>query len=126
MHLILKKDRFNNENIIFRYKKNTIKFSYKIQNINLLGLSFMINNFKIVYHEYDFYYLKLSEKDSIFFNNLNSNLSNKIVNYTDFIINNTIKVKNDKETINPERSLLLNFSNMKNKEGSYITHIYVI
>ena len=127
MYLILKKENFNKEKIIFKYRKGIIKLNFLIENSNLLGLLFCIENFKIIHSENDFFFIRLSNNDQSFFSDLDLYLSNKMKNYSNFIINGTIKVKNNnnKNNINSQK-MFINISSIKNKDNIFITHIYVV
>jgi len=127
MYLVLDKEKFNKEKIIFKYRSGVIKLNFLIEKSNLLGLLFSIENFKIIHSENDFFFIRLSNNDQSFFSDLDLYLSNKMKNYSNFIINGTIKVKNNnnKNNINA-RKMFINISSIKNKDNNFITHIYVV
>jgi|TARA_B110000967_G_scaffold209233_1_gene264490 hypothetical protein len=127
MYLVLEKENFNKEKIIFKYRSGVIKLNFLIEKSNLLGLLFSIENFKIIHSENDFFFIRLSDNDQSFFSDLDLYLSNKMKNYMNFIINGTIKVKNNnnKNNINSQK-MFINISSIKNKDNIFITHIYVV
>lgn len=129
MYLVLEKENFNKEKIIFKYRSGVIKLNFLIEKSNLLGLLFSIENFKIIHSENDFFFIRLSDNDQSFFSDLDLYLSNKMENYMNFIINGTIKVKNNnnknKNNINSQK-MFINISSIKNKDNIFITHIYVV
>jgi hypothetical protein len=127
MYLVLEKENFNKEKIIFKYRSGVIKLNFLIEKSNLLGLLFSIENFKIIHNENDFFFIRLSDNDQSFFSDLDLYLSNKLENYMNFIINGTIKVKNNnnKNNINSQK-MFINISSIKNKDNIFITHIYVV
>ena len=127
MYLILGKENFDKEKIIFKYRRDVIKLNFSIEKSNLLGLLFSIENFKIFHSENDFFFIRLSNNDQSFFSDLDLYLSKKIENYKNFIINGTIKVKNNnnKNNINSQK-MFINISSIKNKDNIFITHIYVV
>ena len=127
MYLVLEKENFNKEKIIFKYRSGVIKLNFLIEKSNLLGLLFSIENFKIIHSENDFFFIRLSNNDQSFFSDLDLYLSNKMKNYSNFIINGTIKVKNNnnKNNINSQK-MFINISSIKNKDNIFITHIYVV
>jgi hypothetical protein len=127
MYLVLEKENFNKEKIIFKYRSGVIKLNFLIEKSNLLGLLFSIENFKIIHNENDFFFIRLSDNDQSFFSDLDLYLSNKMKNYMNFIINGTIKVKNNnnKNNINSQK-MFINISSIKNKDNIFITHIYVV
>ena len=124
MYLVLEKENFNKEKIIFKYRSGVIKLNFLIEKSNLLGLLFSIENFKIIHNENDFFFIRLSDNDQSFFSDLDLYLSNKMKNYMNFIINGTIKVKNNnnKNNINSQK-MFINISSIKNKDNIFITHI---
>jgi len=129
MFLVLKKDKFEIENIIFKYKKNLIKINYKLENICLLGLLFSIRDFNIIKNDDNFYLIKLSENDTNFFENIDQLFSEKINNYRSFINNRIIKVKDYNDSkINEKECIRLNISSIKERkyEKYYTPYIYVI
>jgi hypothetical protein len=125
MYLVLKKENFDLQRVLFKYKKNIIKLNYKVEDVNLLGLLFSIKNFKIINNDHNFYFVKLSEEDFIIFQRLDNFLSGKINNYSSFLNDKIIKVKNYDGMIRTDK-LLLNISSIKKKYDNYIPHIYVI
>ena len=129
MYLVLEKENFNKEKIFFKYRSGVIKLNFLIEKSNLLGLLFSIENFKIIHNENDFFFIRLSDNDQSFFSDLDLYLSNKMENYMNFIINGTIKVKNNnnknKNNINSQK-MFINISSIKNKDNIFITHIYVV
>jgi len=126
MYLILKKENFNKEKIIFKYRKGIIKLNFLIENSNLLGLLFCIENFKIIHSENGFFFIKLSVKDQSFFSDLDLYISKKIENYKNFLINGTIKVKNNNKNNINSQEMFINISSIKDKGNTFITHIYVV
>ena len=127
MYLVLDKEKFNKEKIIFKYRSGVIKLNFLIEKSNLLGLLFSIENFKIIHSENDFFFIRLSNNDQSFFSDLDLYLSNKMKNYSNFIINGTIKVKNNNNKNNIKaKKMFINISSIKNKDNNFITHIYVV
>jgi hypothetical protein len=127
MYLVLEKENFNKEKIKFKYLRDVIKLNFSIEKSNLLGLLFSIEGFEIINSENDFFFIKLSNNDQSFFTDLDLYLSSKIENYRNFIINGTIKVKNNynKENINSQK-MFINISSIKSKDNRLTTHIYVV
>jgi hypothetical protein len=125
MYLVLEKGNFNKEKIKFKYLRDVIKLNFSIEKSNLLGLLFSIEDFKIIHSENGFFFIRLSKNDNSFFTDLDFYLSSKIENYRNFIINGTIKVKNNKENINPQK-MFINISSIKSKDNRLTTHIYVV
>jgi hypothetical protein len=125
MYLVLEKENFNKEKIKFKYIRDVIKLNFLIEKSNLLGLLFSIEGFKIIHSENGFFFIRLSKDDNSFFADLDFYLSSKIENYRNFIINGTIKVKNNKENINPQK-MFINISSIKSKDNRLTTHIYVV
>jgi hypothetical protein len=125
MYLVLEKGNFNKEKIKFKYLRDVIKLNFSIEKSNLLGLLFSIEDFKIIHSENGFFFIRLSKNDNSFFADLDFYLSSKIENYRNFIINGTIKVKNNKENINPQK-MFINISSIKSKDNRLTTHIYVV
>ena len=125
MYLVLEKEHFNKEKIKFKYLRDVIKLNFSIEKSNLLGLLFSIEDFKIIHSENGFFFIRLSKNDNSFFADLDFYLSSKIENYRNFIINGTIKVKNNKENINPQK-MFINISSIKSKDNRLTTHIYVV
>ena len=97
-----------------------------IENSNLLGLLFCIENFKIIHSENGFFFIKLSVKDQSFFSDLDLYISKKIENYKNFLINGTIKVKNNNKNNINSQEMFINISSIKDKGNTFITHIYVV
>ena len=126
MYLVLEKENFNKEKIIFKYRSGVIKLNFLIEKSNLLGLLFSIENFKIIHSENDFFFIRLSNNDQSFFSDLDLYLSNKMKNYSNFIINGTIKVKNNNKNNINSQEMFINISSIKDKGNTFITHIYVV
>ena len=129
MNLIIKKDNFDVSKIILTNKKFSTKLLYKINNISILGIPLLINDYEYSVERFYVYIKLLDVNDILLFKNIDQFFYQKI--RTDHLMNqhNIIKIKNNynyssKDIQNKE--LKITISTIKNINRFNKIHLYFI
>ena len=113
MKLIIIKENFDIKRVIFRESKNSIKLSYDINYISMIGITIKINSIYIL-DKGTFLIIKIGDKDKKLLNTIDNYFSKKIENYDNILVNDTIKVKKHNEYISPkDNDILITMNSIK-------------
>lgn len=113
MKLIIIKENFDIKRVIFRESKNSIKLSYDINYISMIGITIKINSIYIL-DKGTFLIIKIGDKDKKLLNTIDNYFSKKIENYDNILVNDTIKVKKHNEYISPKgNDILITMNSIK-------------
>ena len=127
MKLIIIKENFDTERILFRESKNCIKISYDINYISMIGITLKLVYDYLIDKE-TFLILKVNEKDKILLNKIDEYFNKTISNYDTMLINNTIKVKKHNEyKVSSEKVISITMNSIKkNNNGMNKVQIFSI
>lgn len=93
MRLIINKDTFSVDRIIFRNSKRAIKLSYDLNNIYMIGITFKIY-YESIKDKEQYIIIKLNESDKKLFQEIDAYFLTKIDNYDNLMnYNNLLKIK---------------------------------
>lgn len=113
MKLIIIKENFDIKRVIFRESKKSIKLSYDINYISMIGITIKINSIYIL-DKGTFLIIKIGDKDKKLLNTIDNYFSKKIENYDNILVNDTIKVKKHNEYISPkDNDILITMNSIK-------------
>ena len=96
MKLIIIKENFDFKRIIFRESKNSIKISYNINFVSMIGITINIE-YDYILDKGTFLIVKLKKKDKKLIEDIDSFFKDLVINYDNMLINDTIKVKKHSE-----------------------------
>lgn len=127
MKLIIIKENFDTERILFRESKNCIKISYDINYISMIGITLKLAYDYLIDKE-TFLILKVNEKDKILLNKIDTYFNKTISNYDKMLINNTIKVKKHNDyKLSSEKVISITMNSIKkNNNGMNKVQIFSI
>lgn len=129
MILILKEDKLDINRIKIKKNKNCIKFTYNIDNIQIIGLPFQIKEYvkKEIYNNILLIEL-LNKKQIEILNKIDNFISSKIDNYISFIVDNKyIKIKDHLRITNTNGVINITINSLKRINDQYYrTQIYTI
>tara|TARA_B100000686_G_scaffold233767_1_gene241496 strand:- start:303 stop:686 length:384 start_codon:yes stop_codon:yes gene_type:complete len=127
MKLLIIKENFDLERILFRESKKAIKISYDINYISMIGITI-----KILYEKIEdrgtYIIIKIHPNDIKLFYDIDNYLNKKLQDYEYFMINGNIKVKKHIEYETPQNkniSITMN-SIKKNISGKNKVQIFSI
>lgn len=113
MKLIIIKENFDIKRVIFRESKKSIKLSYDINYISMIGITIKINSIYIL-DKGTYLIIKIGDKDKKLLNTIDNYFSKKIENYDNILVNDTIKVKKHNEYISPkDNDILITMNSIK-------------
>lgn len=101
MKLIIIKENFDFKRIIFRESKNSIKISYNINFVSMIGITINIE-YDYILDKGTFLIVKLKKKDKKLIEDIDSFFKGLVINYDNMLINDTIKVKKHSEYKTPK------------------------
>ena len=101
MKLIIIKENFDFKRIIFRESKNSIKISYNINFVSMIGITINIE-YDYILDKGTFLIVKLKKKDKKLIEDIDSFFKDLVINYDNMLINDTIKVKKHSEYKTPK------------------------
>ena len=96
MKLIIIKENFDFKRIIFRESKNSIKISYNINFVSMIGITINIE-YDYILDKGTYLIVKLKKKDKKLIEDIDSFFKRIVINYDNMLINDTIKVKKHNE-----------------------------
>jgi len=105
MKLIIIKENFDFKRIIFRESKNSIKISYNINFVSMIGITINIE-YEYIFDKGAFLIVKLKKKDKKIIEDIDSFFKGIVINYDNMLINDTIKVKKHNEYTTPKSEKL--------------------
>jgi hypothetical protein len=120
MEIIIKDEIIDANHISLKQGQNNIKILYHLNPIYVIGICLKLRTpFKFFTDNLE--RIELQNKQQIeIFNKINSYLSSMIVNYSPFIKNNTIFVKNNSSKDN----VFININNIKTIQGKNFVNIF--
>jgi len=92
MKLLLIKENIDLKRILFRKSKKSIKISYDINQVSMIGITFKINYETILDRE-TYIIIKVTPKDRKLFFDIDKHFESLIENYDKVILNEHIKIK---------------------------------
>lgn len=101
MKLIIIKENFDFKRIIFRESKNSIKISYNINFVSMIGITINIE-YDYILDKGTYLIVKLKKKDKKLIEDIDSFFKGLVINYDNMLINDTIKVKKHNEYKTPK------------------------
>ncbi len=127
MNLIINDDSFSINRINLKKSKKSTKIIYKIDTINIIGITFNIKDFSF-YIENNFLFIRTNNQNQI--KNLHlidQYLKTKIPSYESFITNNYIKVKkNDSLNYSLVKELNISINSLKLHNKKNKVQIFII
>ena len=118
MKLVIIKENFDLNRILFRESKTSIKISYNVNHVSMIGITININ-YEYIIDKGTYMIIKVNEEDRQILTKIDLHLEKNINDYDKMIINDTIKVKKHKEYKNdPLKKKLLKTMNSIKKNGS--------
>ena len=127
MNLIINDDAFSINRINLKKSKKSTKIIYKIDTINIIGITFNIKDFSF-YIENNFLFIRTNNQNQI--KNLHlidQYLKTKIPSYESFITNNYIKVKkNDSLNYSLVKELNISINSLKLHNKKNKVQIFII
>lgn len=127
MKLFIIKENFDLNRILFRESKKSVKISYDINHISMIGITVNIL-FDNLIDKGTYLIVKINEKDIKLISDIDEYLNKKIKNYENFMINGNIKVKKHNEykiPLNKQISITMN-SIKNNNVGKNKVQIFSI
>lgn len=115
MKLVIIKENFELNRILFRQSKNSIKISYDINNVSMIGITMNIK-FQSFSDKGTYIILKVSEKDIETLKLIDEYFSNQITDYDKMIIKDSIKVKKHNQYTNPNKEITLSMNSIKRNQ----------
>ena len=114
MKLILIKKNFNLNRILFRESKTSIKISYDINYVSMIGITINVN-YEYLLDKGTYMIIKVNEEDLRILYNIDSYFEKNIDEYDRMVINGTIKVKKHNEYKNNSlnKNLLITMNSIK-------------
>lgn len=127
MKLFIIKENFDLNRILFRESKKSVKISYDINNISMIGITVNII-FDNLIDKGTYIIVKINKEDIKLISDIDEYLNKKMKNYENFMINGNIKVKKHNEykiPLNKKLSITMN-SIKKNNVGKNKVQIFSI
>jgi hypothetical protein len=127
MKLFIIKENFDLNRILFRESKKSVKISYDIHNIYMIGITVNIS-FDNLIDKGTYIIVKINKEDIKLISDIDEYLNKKMKNYENFMINGNIKVKKHNEykiPLNKNLSITMN-SIKKNNVGKNKVQIFSI
>lgn len=115
MKLVIIKEHFELNRILFRQSKNSIKISYNINNLSMIGITMNID-FENLLDKGTYIILKVCEKDKKILKMIDEYFSSKISDYDKMIIKDSIKVKKHNEYTMPNKKITLSINSIKRNQ----------
>jgi len=115
MKLVIIKENFELNRILFRQSKNSIKISYDINNVSMIGITININ-FENLSDKGTYIILKVCGKDIETLKLIDEYFSDKITDYDSMIIKDSIKVKKHNEYTKPDKGITLSMNSIKRNQ----------
>tara|TARA_B100000768_G_scaffold53655_1_gene52152 strand:+ start:661 stop:1044 length:384 start_codon:yes stop_codon:yes gene_type:complete len=113
MDLIIIKENFDLKRVLFRENKNSIKISYDINHVSMIGITFKINYETIIDRE-TYIIIKVSSPDRQLFFDIDNHFDSLIEDYDKFMINDNIKIKKHHEYGKPlKKSISITMNSIK-------------
>lgn len=100
MKLLLIKENFDLKRVLFRKSKKSIKISYDINHVSMIGITFKIKYETILDRE-TYIIIKVSPKDRKIFLDIDGHFERLIENYDKVMLNDNIKIKKHNEYVTP-------------------------
>lgn len=101
MKLIIIKENFDFKRIVFRESKNSIKISYNINFVSMIGITINIE-YEYILDKGTFLIVKLKKKDKKLIESIDNFFKDLVIKYDNMLINDTIKVKKHSEYTTPK------------------------
>lgn len=127
MKLFIIKENFDLNRILFRESKKSVKISYDINHISMIGITVNIL-FDNLVDKGTYLIVKINKEDIKLISDIDDYLNKKMKNYENFMINGNIKIKKHNEykiPLNKQISITMN-SIKKNNEGKNKVQIFSI
>lgn len=127
MKLFIIKENFDLNRILFRESRKSVKISYDINNISMIGITVNIT-FDNLIDKGTYIIVKINKGDIKLISDIDEYLNKKMKNYENFMINGNIKVKKHNEykfPLNKKLSITMN-SIKKNNVGKNKVQIFSI
>lgn len=115
MKLVIIKENFELNRILFRQSKNSIKISYDINNVSMIGITMNIK-FQSFLDKGTYIILRVCEKDIETLKLIDEYFSNQITDYDKMIIKDSIKVKKHNQYTNPNKEITLSMNSIKRNQ----------
>lgn len=115
MKLVIIKEKFELNRILFRQSKNSIKISYDINNVSMIGITMNIK-FQNLSDKGTYIILKVCEKDIETLKLIDEYFFNKITDYDRMIIKDSIKVKKHNEYTNSDKAITISMNSIKRNQ----------
>jgi len=114
MKLVIIKENFDLNRILFRESKTSIKISYNVNHVSMIGITININ-YEYIIDKGTYMIIKVNEEDRQILSKIDTHLEQNIDEYDKMIINDTIKVKKHKEYKNDSlnKNLLITMNSIK-------------
>ena len=114
MKLVIIKENFDLNRILFRESKTSIKISYNVNHVSMIGITININ-YEYIIDKGTYMIIKVNEEDRQILTKIDLHLEKNINDYDKMIINDTIKVKKHKEYKNDplNKNLLITMNSIK-------------
>lgn len=126
MKLLIIKENFDINRIFFRESKSSIKISYNINFISMVGITFNLV-FKNCLDKGHFLILNIDEKEINFFNKIDKYFIGEIDNYDKILNNDSIRIKKHKNFKIPKDNVIsITLNSIKNIFGRNKVQIFSI
>ena len=122
MNVIINKDKFKTKNIKITQK---MKLIYSYENIQMLGIALIINDFDFMIKNNYIILKLLNKKDIKFFEEIDNYFSEKYENYKKSLLENKIYIKNILNK-NVEKELNINENSLKQKDFIFYLNIFTL
>ena len=122
MNVIINKDKFKTKNIKITQK---MKLIYSYENIQMLGIALIINDFDFMIKNNYIILKLLNKKDIKFFEEIDNYFSEKYENYKKSLLENKIYIKNILNK-NVEKELYINVNSLKQKDFIFYLNIFTL
>ena len=122
MNIIINKDKFKTKDIKITQK---MKLIYSYENIQMLGIPLIINDFDFMIKNNYIILKLLNKKDIKFFEEIDNYFSEKYENYKKSLLENKIYIKNILNK-NVEKELYINVNSLKQKDFIFYLNIFTL
>ena len=113
MKLLIIKENFDIKRILFRESKTSIKISYDINYVSMIGITINISYENLVDRD-TYIIIKIHPEDLKLFTEIDSFFNKKVQNYQKIMINGNIKVKKHNEyRTNSEKTISITMNSIK-------------
>ena len=127
MKLLIIKENFDLKRILFRESKNSIKISYNINFVSMIGITLKIK-YETLFDRGTYFIMKINPEDAKIILDIDSYFNGLIKNYDKIMVNGTIKVKKHNEYSHPSnKNVVITMNSIKkNTTGKNKVQIFSI